>query len=181
MNEMRGDAMTDRVNPCEPDGLADLLRQEAARERPLFSEALHGRILRRLPVNADAPAVIRHAEPRAGRAGRSAWWPSGIVAAAVAVAAAIAVIAVRPEPAGGQPRSVAVVAAEPAGGSEDAAQGGATEAAEFGIERVPTFDDLEAGVREGVSTLAATLLDVPEWRMLADFDAAGFLGADSAP
>ena len=171
--------MTNRVKSREPDGLADLLRQEAAWERPLFSEALHGRILRRLPVNADAPAVIQHAEPRARQAGRPVWWPLGLVAAGVSLAVAIAVMAVRPELAGGQPRSVAVVAAEPAGGSEDAAEGGANEAAELGIEHVPTFDELEAGVREGVSTLAATLLEVPEWRMLADFDAAGFLGANS--
>lgn len=52
---------------------------------------------------------------------------------------------------------------------------------EVGIDRFPMFDELDAGVREGVSTLAATLLDVPEWRMLAEFDAAGFLEADSAP
>lgn len=179
---MREDAMGRRVTCREPDGLADLLRREAAGERPMFSERLHGRILRRLPVKPAAAAVIPTAEPRAEGAGRSVWRQLSLAAAAAALAAVVlAVVWAGPDQAGGPPRSVALVAMDPAGGSEVAAAGEAAAAAELGIDRVPMFDELDAGVREGVSTLAATLLDVPEWRMLADFDAAGFLGADSAP
>lgn len=171
-----------RVTCREPDGLADLLRREATGERPMFSGRLHGRILRRLPVKPAAAAVIPTAEPRAEGTGRSAWRQLSLAAAAAALAAvAIAIVGAGPDQVGGPPRSVALVAMDPAGGSEVAAAGEAAAAAELGIDRVPMFDELDAGVREGVSTLAATLLDVPEWRMLADFDAAGFLGADSAP
>jgi hypothetical protein len=174
--------MERHVNRRGPDAVADLLRREAAGERPLFSEALHERVVRRLPVMAGEPTPIRLVERRPQRAGRSAGRQLVLTAAGAAlVAAAIAVIAVRPDRAGGQLRSVALVAVDQTGGNEVAGEGGSADAADLEIERVPMFDDLEAGVREGVSTLAATLLDVPEWRMLADFDAAGFLGADSAP
>ena len=174
---MRGDAMGSRVSFREPDGLAELLRREAAGERPMFSTALHERILRGMPVNP--PAVIRCAEPRGERVGRSMWRQVSLAAAgAVLAVLTLAINWAGLHPADGPLQGVALVATDPAGGSDAAAAG---DAAELGIERVPTFDDLEAGVREGVSTLAATLLDVPEWRMLADFDAAGFLGADSAP
>lgn len=168
---MRGDAMRRQVTRHEPDGLADLLRREAIGERPRFSRSLHGRILRRLPVS-------RAAEPRTGETARSPWRLVRLAAAAAtSFAVGLAIITAGTDPADGPPQRVALVAMDPAGGSGVAASG---DAAELGIERVPTFDELEAGVREGVSTLAATLLEVPEWRMLADFDAAGFLGADSA-
>jgi hypothetical protein len=171
--------MGSRVTGRDPDGLAESLRREAAGERPMFSVALHERILWGMTVTP--PAVTPIAEPRAQGAGRSAWRQVSLAAAAAVLAVmALAINRAGRDPAGGQPRPVALVVVDPAGGSEVAAGGDAADAAEFGIERVPTFDDLEAGVREGVSTLAATLLDVPEWRMLADFDAAGFLGEDSA-
>jgi hypothetical protein len=168
-----------RATCHESDGLADLLRREAAGGLPLFSESLHGRIVRRLPVKPAAAAVMQIAEPRADGTGRSAWRQLSLAAAAAALAAVvIAIVGAGPDQAGGPPRSVALVAMDPAAGSEVAAAGEAAAAAELGIDRVPMFDEFDAGVREGVSTLAATLLDVPEWRMLADFDAAGFLGLE---
>lgn len=167
-----------RMTCREPDGFAEALRREAAGDRPTFSEALHGRMLGRLSVKPAAAAVIPIAEPRGARAGQSEWRQVSLAAAAALVAViTLAINWAGLGPADGPPRRVGLVATDPAGGSEMAAAG---DAAELGIERVPMFDELEAGVREGVSTLAATLLDVPEWRMLADFDAVGFLGADSA-
>ena len=164
-----------RMTCREPDGFAEALRREAAGERPIFSAAVHERILRRMPVT---PAVmVQRAEPRGEWTGRSAWRQVSLAAAGAALAVlTLAIDWAGPDPTDGQPQGVTVVATNPSGGSGAAAAG---DAAELGIERVPMFDELEAGVREGVSTLAATLLDVPEWRMLADFDAAGFLGADS--
>jgi hypothetical protein len=179
---MQGDAMGRRVTCREPDGLAEVLRREAAGEQPLFSQALHGRILRGLPATPVAAGVIQPAEPRGQQAGRSAWWQAILAAAATVLAVVVTAIDWdESEPAGSQLLPVAIEAGDRAAGSEVAAQGDAAAAAELGIDGIPTFDDLEAGVREGVSTLATTLLDVPEWRMLADFDAAGFLGADQAP
>lgn len=163
----------------EPDGLTDLLRREAARERPTFSEALHARMVRRLPA---APTASRLAEPLAKRAGWSVRGAASLVSAAAALAAVVvAVVGARPDPADDEMPLVAFVAADRADGGEVTAAGGSAAAAEFGIDQVPTFDELEEVVGQGVSTLAVALLDVPEWRMLADFDAAGFLGADSAP
>jgi len=175
---MRDDAMAGRVNRREPQGLPALLRRDAAADRPRFSEVLHRRILQRLPT---ASAAIRRTVPRVDGRGGSSWRP---VSAAVTAAALVVVAAIAGDwnaAAGGRTRSAALVATGPAGGSEVADAGDPGDVAALGIDRVPLFDELEAGVREGVSSLAATLLDVPEWRMLADFDAAGFLGGDSPP
>jgi hypothetical protein len=178
---MGGDAMNRRRNRREPDGFADRLRREASRERPRFSRALHERILERLPGDVVIPGEAHAGEPRPVPARRRAWREVGLPVGLAALAAVvIAGFATGPDSADEPPRGAVVASIDPAGG--DAVAGGVPpEASELGIDTVPTFDDLEAGVREGVSTLAATLLDVPEWRMLADFDAAGFLGPDAAP
>ena len=177
---MRGDAMNSRRSPRGPNGLADRLRREASRERPRFSQALHERILQRVPGDVVFAEGAHAGEPGPAAAHRRAWREFGTPAGVAALAVVIAVFAAWPEPAGKRPRAAAAVRVEPEGA--DAVAGGVSpEASDLGIDAVPMFDDLEAGLREGVSTLAATLLDVPEWRMLADFDAAGFLGPDAAP
>jgi hypothetical protein len=171
---MNEDAMNRRGTRRESDSVGDLLRQEAARERPLFSEALHGRILQRLPRSPALPGRIHVREPQPQEVGQSAWWRFRWATALAALAVAVAVIGPRPDREGDRLESVVVTPA--VAGSATAAA-----AADPGFDQVPTFDELEAGVREGVSTLAATLLDVPEWRTLADFDAAGFFGSEPAP
>lgn len=164
-------------NRRQPDGIADRLRREASRERPRFSQALHERILERLPGDVVITGESHAGEPRPVAAWRRVGLPVGVAALAAVV---IAGFATRPDSADERPRGAVVARIDPAGG--DAVAGGLpAEASELGIDTVPTFDDLEAEVRQGVSTLAATLLDVPEWRMIADFDATGFLGADAAP
>jgi hypothetical protein len=40
-----------------------------------------------------------------------------------------------------------------------------------GIESFPLYDDIDAGVRAGVWMLASSLVEVPDWARLADFDA----------
>jgi hypothetical protein len=45
------------------------------------------------------------------------------------------------------------------------------------IDRLPTPGDIEEALRETMATLAVSLLDVPEWTTLADFDA-GTIRAD---
>ena len=173
--------MDRRLIRRDPDSLKDLLRREAAGDRPRFSQALHERILRRLPVGPAAGPVARVVEPRQLAARGWAWGLFGSVAGVAALAAvALALGGARPNPAGESLPAASVVTIDLAG-TTVAGDGVSPDAAGLAIDSVPSFVHLEAGVREGVSTLAATLLDVPEWRMLADFDAAGFLGADVAP
>lgn len=163
---MRGDAGHRRVTQ-RGDRFADLLRREAAAAEPWFSWALHERVLRQLPAPA-GPA------PAAGSAwARRSVSRPGMVAAAGAAALAVAIALVTTAP-GSRP-----------GVSGPRAPGGAgpaelvVAADEPEIERLPLYDDLQAGLQEGVSTLAATLFEVPEWQMLADFDAAGLLGGEA--
>ena len=170
--------MDRRLIRRDPDSLGDLLRREAAGDRPRFSQALHERILRRLSVGPAAGPVARVAEPRPLAARGWVWGLFGSVAGVAALALAFG--GARLDPAGGSLPVAAVVTIDLAG-TTVAGDDVSPDPVGLGIDSVPSFDQLEAGVREGVSTLAATLLDVPEWRMLADFDAAGFLGADVAP
>lgn len=100
----------DRRVMREPDGLGVLLRREAARERPVFSETLHARILRRLPVKPAAPAVVHRVEWRS-----AAWWPWSLAAAGAALVA-VAIVTASPDPVEGPPWPVTVVTAEQAGG-----------------------------------------------------------------
>lgn len=173
--------MDRRLVRRDPDSFGDLLRREAAGDRPRFSLALHERILQRLPVGPAAGPVARVVEPRPLATRGWVWGLFGSVVGVAALAAlTIAFGGARPNPAGGTLPAAAVVTIDLAG-TTVAGDGVSPDVAGLAIDSVPSFDQLEAGVREGVSTLAATLLDVPEWRMLADFDAAGFLGADVAP
>lgn len=147
--------------------LAARLRQEAAGDLPRFSETLHGRIVRRLPrARTTEP---RSDAPRQPAALGSSWRILGPVAASVLLAAVIAALIDGPSGPATARSSMAPAAERLA---EDSAPG---------IERVPMFDEIEAGAREGVTVLAATLMEVPEWRTLVDFDAAGFLGTDAGP
>jgi hypothetical protein len=40
-----------------------------------------------------------------------------------------------------------------------------------GIESLPMYDDIDEGVRAGVWMLASSLVEVPDWASVADFDA----------
>lgn len=168
------------VKRHDRERFADRLRRESVCDRPQFSEALHQRIVHRLPAAVISPPATQVAAVGAGRAERVAWRQVTPAVAAVTLAIAAVIVAWRSDPAARRPGTAAFATVEPA--VEDGSDvGHGLGESPLGIETVPMFDEFEAGVREGVSSLAATLLDVPEWRMLADFDAAGFLGADPAP
>lgn len=147
--------------------LAARLRQEAAEELPRFSATLHERIVRRLPRTRTTEAMSD--TQRQPAALGSSWRILGPVAASVLVAAVIAAWIDGPSSRATARSSIMPAAEHLAADSEP------------GIERVPMFDEIEAGAREGVTVLAATLLEAPEWRTLIDFDPAAFLGADASP
>ncbi len=49
------------------------------------------------------------------------------------------------------------------------------------IETLPLYDDLDSGLRASVWTLAESLIELPDWANLADFDAAASQSAGSRP
>jgi AcrR family transcriptional regulator len=161
--------------------LGRLLRREAHGERPAFSAEFQARLMRRLEPLAgrEVAAEIRPALAAARAGGEAAWRPSWPLAAAVAlVVVATGLGLVRREgsprgPASALPAAVAVsqLPDEVPPGDEELP----------GIEVLPTFDEIEQGLRDGVRTLAASLVDVPDWASLADFDAASLLGGPEGP
>lgn len=133
-------------------GIVATLRREAAAGRPAFSVRFHDRLVRRIATVASAP--VRPA----GRGMPSTAW---VAAAAILTAWLIG------SPHGGGPRPAPV----PAGAEHVAAVARDTREP-VGIDRLPTFDELESGVQEGAVALAAVLFGMPEWTALAGFDAA---------
>ena len=181
--------MNHQGNPYEiADGMRALLRREVAAERPAFSDTFHTQLLLRLspdrPQRAcvDRPPVGRHTNP---------WGFAGPVAASAAVAAAILVaIMLTHRPSRDDAPLLAATPVTPGLASQAAGDRaapaelvdyGPTAEEVVGLERMPMYDDIDEGLREGVSTLARSLLDVPEWGTLAEFDTAGFLDASGGP
>lgn len=156
--------------------LGPLLRREALGERPEFSAEFQARLLRRIePLAGRAVALEIKPVAAVARAGSGAsWrrsWPLVAAAAVVVVAAGLSLVR-REGPRSGPakaPLAAVVVSQLP-----DEVPPGDEELP--GIEQLPTFDELEEGLRAGVRTLAASLVDVPDWASLADFDAASLLG-----
>jgi hypothetical protein len=152
-----------------------MLEHEALADRPPFSEAFHERLVRRLPAAATSrqpPLVAAAASPARRRT---------VVPLAVAVGlVGVAVLTMaRPGRDGLPERSgVRVAAEDAAAGIGDGFAGRGqrlTDAAEelLGIDRLPMFDELEAEVRAGLTTLAVSLLEVPDWGPLAALAGAG--------
>jgi hypothetical protein len=50
-----------------------------------------------------------------------------------------------------------------------------------GLDRLPMFDQIDEEVRAGLTTLAVSLLEVPDWRPLAGFATSAFPDADAPP
>jgi hypothetical protein len=158
-------------------GPAAVLRREAIRERPAFSPDLHRRLLERLESGPGRHLPASSSQPRAGgvrgRSHRVRW----IVTASLGGIALLASLGLvgrfwdRRGPA--EPPVAGRLAA--AWADLEATRPGAVETLatdEVGIDRLPMFDEIGDGVVEGVATLAVSLLDVPDFAMLAD------LGAD---
>jgi hypothetical protein len=161
-------------------GLTRRLRREARGERPAFSPEFQARLERRLEASPRRPA------PPAGPA-RPAWRrPFAAFAAGLAVVAGIAALTVvlpgiEPGPLGG----VRPGAGEGAAVALVAELGQASAGGEGGelppIVVLPLYHEIEAGLRDGVRTLAESFVELPDWASLAEFDAAALLGAAIGP
>ncbi len=165
-------------------GPAAVLRREACSERPPFSEAFHDRLMRRLPNSPGSRQTPLSVAPVAAPPGliRRAMLPGSISAAVVSVAFLLVARSGLLSRADRASRTVAGGEAEraPPAMLAGGVQGELTigqEQESVGIDRLPMFAEIEESLREGVTTLAASLLEVPEWTALADFDAGG-LGGD---
>lgn len=161
---MRGESLS-RQSDGFRGGLAARLRREAAADRPAFSVEFQGRLARRLAAEGKRPRAAREdlAEPVAVRSPRT-WIP--LAAAVVAAGALTMLVALGTNPAegvAGRRGDRLAVPRVPAGVAE--ADG------PVGLERLPMFDEIDAGVREGISSLAAALIEPPDWSALAVFDA----------
>lgn len=156
--------------------LGGLLRREAHGARPEFSTEFQARLIRRIePLSRpEAAAEVRPAPAAARTSGVAAWRQSWPLAAAVLMVAAVGLgVVSREGPPPGPP-------SEPAA-AEVASRQPPNDEELPGIEALPTFDDLEEGLRAGVRTLAASLVDVPDWASLANFDATSLLGGPEGP
>jgi hypothetical protein len=161
--------------------LGRLLRREALGERPDFSAEFQARLLLRIEPLAgrEVAPEIKPVAPAARAGNAASWrrsWPLATAAAVVVVAAGLSLVRREVPPSGPASAPLAAVAMNqlpvevPPGDDELP-----------GIEQLPTLDELEEGLRAGVRTLAASLVDVPDWASLADFDAASLLGGPEGP
>jgi len=147
-------------------GPAAALWREAIAERPPFSEELHDRLVRRLAASRPPRPVPRKVAAAPATLIRRMRIPLALSVAVMATTVALVGWNGRDA----LPRPPAGLSA--AGGLPDVAP----PEEPLGIDRLPTPGEIEEEVRESVTTLAASLLGVPEWTAVADFDAGGFLG-----
>ncbi len=176
------DVDVDDIDCGEGAALAGLLREEAVRERPVFSPALHSRFLRALAVAGDEPVLPSQ---RVGRAsstvvrrhrGLNAVFSRAV--AATAIAALVGLIRLPPTQWAGP-----AAARSPGSSAGDQSMVPLAEAAADPglIERLPMFDEVDRELRSGVVLLAASLLDLPSVPDIGEFDPIVFLGADPPP
>lgn len=153
MNATHGDA-------GRPSSIATMLRSEARLTRPVFSDAFHARLIEH--VAKDRGALPSHdrgvAEPRSSWLGRFAM----PLAAVAAFAAAVAVLVTARGPEEAPNGSVSM---------ESAGQPRPDGMPELGVDSLPLYDDIDAGMRAGAWMLASSLVEMPDWATLADFDA----------
>jgi len=157
-------------------GPAAALRREAMRERPEFSAELHRRLAERLEVSPQRhlPEASSRA-PSGGRRGRSqrGRWLVTASRGAISLLASLGLVGRFWDGTGPAERladgRLATVLAGREVGQSGTAETPAT--AEVSIDRLPMFDEIGDGVVEGVTTLAVSLLDVPDLAMLADLGA----------
>ncbi|MFM1902947.1 MAG: hypothetical protein RLZZ440_847 [Planctomycetota bacterium] len=175
------DVDDDDIGDGDGIALAELLREEALRERPGFSPAVHARFLRRQAAAKTGPVPTPHRAGLAGeapdrrRAGRR--WLLSLPMAAAAIAVLTSLLALpraQRSPGAGEPMPrVPIADRRPAVPAEAVADPGL-------IERLPMFDELDRELRSGVVRLAASLLDLPAVPDMREFDPGGFLGAEPA-
>lgn len=143
-----------------PTSLTARLRREARDTRPEFSDAFHARLMGCLAVESvslPSPCVDAPRRRRRGL-GRLTVPAAGVLAVAVIIAVFVSGRGpdeTSPDSTLLAPRDRQVAGPMPA----------------VGLESLPMYDDIDAGVREGVWMLASSLVEVPDWARLADFDA----------
>jgi hypothetical protein len=164
-------------------GLTRRLRREARGERPAFSPEFQARLERRLEASPKRPAPPAPPTQPVRRAGWRLFAPlaAGLVGVAAIAALAMVLPGIQPgllgglRPGAGEGAAAALVAElgqAPAGG-----EGGELPP----IVLLPLYDEIEAGLRDGVRTLAESFVELPDWATLAEFDAAALLGAAIGP
>ena len=163
-------------------GLAARLRREARGERPKFSAGFQTRLMRRIESPPESlPECLPRSVPAltggqgAGHA-RAASRLSVAAAAAMLLATLLVVswssgFGLQSPPAEPAASSAVAVVASPQPDQQSVP----------GIDSLPMFDEIDEGVRDGVRTLAASLVELPDWASLADFDAAAMLAAAAGP
>lgn len=167
-------------------GLAARLRREARGERPEFSAGFQTRLMRRIEslpesLPASLPECLPHSVPAlTGGQGASHARAASRLPVAAAAAMLVATLLVVTWSSGFGLQSPP---AEPAASSAVAvvASPQPDQQSVPGIDSLPMFDDIDEGVRDGVRTLAASLVELPDWASLADFDAAAMLAAAAGP
>ena len=143
-----------------PSSIATMLRSEARSTRPEFSDAFHARLIECFAKDRGAlPSRDQGvAEPRSRWLGRFAM----PLAAVAAFAAAVAVLVTARGPGEAPNGSLSM---------ESAGQPSPDGVPELGVDSLPLFDDIDADMRAGLWMLASSLVEMPDWVTLADFDA----------
>lgn len=153
--------------------LATRLRREAVADRPAFSADFHDRLRKRLarePLQTRIPVAVPIAIPAIPRGRRTS---APLPAAAFVAALAMFMITAetrRQEGGAGQGDVLGVATVGPDKGPAAVADLIGVDGA-VGLDGLPMFDEIDAGVREGVASLAISLLDMPDWTKLAAFEA----------
>lgn len=153
--------------------LATRLRREAAADRPVFSAELHDRLMKRLRPQPLRPATLGMPVRPAGSGSGT---PLPLLAAALVAGLAVVMVtaaAWRRDRGAGQGDGLAAVVAGPVTAPTAADLIGSD--GPVGLERLPMFDEIDAGVRDGVASLAASLFEAPDWALLAGLDARAVL------
>ena len=166
----------------EKPGLAARLRREARGERPEFSAGFQTRLMRRveplpesLTESLPRPMPALTGSQRASHARAASRLP--VAGAAAVLVATLLLVAwssgfrLQSRPAEPAAPSPVAVAASPQPDQQSVP----------GIDWLPMFDEIDEGVRDGVRTLAASLVELPDWASLADFDAVAALAAAAGP
>jgi len=167
-------------------GLATRLRREARGERPAFSPEFQARLVTRLEACPRRPAPMAPPAAPAQPVRRAGWRPFAPLAAGLVGVAAITVLAVvlpgiQPGPLGGVRPGAGEGASAPPLDEQTLAPAGGEPDELPAIALLPLYDEIEAGLRDGVRTLAQSLVELPDWASLAEFDAAALLGAAIGP
>ena len=174
---MRQEDHAERARYRRRSGPAAALRSEAMRDRPGFSAELHRRLLERLEACPGRRRRLAAVEPAladdsSGRPRPGRWLVTASLGGLAVLASLSMVGRFRPgvEPAARalrEPAAVAVADELPA----ESGTAAVPVTAEVGIDRLPMFDEIGDGVVESVTTLAVSLLEVPDLTMLADLGA----------